>query len=55
MSILEQNPVTVRSDGAVYTFTITRPESLNALNPDVLQSIILELEKVDKIQIEVPL
>lgn len=49
MSIVQQNPVSASKDGSVYTLTITRPESLNALNPDVLQSIILELDKIDQI------
>ncbi len=44
--IIEENTVLVEHDGPISTITINRPESLNALNPDVLQGLILELGKI---------
>ena len=48
MSILEEPTVTLEILEQVATITVNRPENLNALNPDVLQGIILELEKLQK-------
>lgn len=45
-AILEENTVLVEHDGPIATITINRPESLNALNPDVLQGVILALGKI---------
>jgi enoyl-CoA hydratase len=42
----EENCVEVARSGAIHTITINRPESLNALNPDVLQSLLLEFEDI---------
>lgn len=42
----EESPLQVVHEGPIWTITIKRPESLNALNADVLQGIILELEKI---------
>ena len=44
--ILDENTVLVEHDGPISTITINRPESLNALNPDVLQGVILALGKI---------
>jgi enoyl-CoA hydratase len=44
--IIEENTVLVEQEGPVATVTINRPDSLNALNPDVLQGVILELGKL---------
>jgi len=40
------NCLEVARSGAVHSITINRPESLNALNPDVLQSLLLEFEDI---------
>lgn len=45
-TIFEENTLLIEQDGAVATITINRPESLNALNPDVLQGLILGLGKI---------
>lgn len=45
-TIFEENTLLVEQDGAVATITINRPESLNALNPDVLQGLILGFGKI---------
>jgi enoyl-CoA hydratase len=45
-AILEENTVLLEHDGPIATITINRPESLNALNPDVLQGVILALGKI---------
>ena len=42
----EQNCVEVSRNGAIHSITINRPDSLNALNPDVLQSLLLEFEDI---------
>lgn len=42
------NCLEVARSGAVHSITINRPESLNALNPDVLQSLLLEFEDIDR-------
>ena len=46
--IMEENTVLLSGDGQIRTLTINRPKSLNALNPDLLQSLILSLEKLSK-------
>ena len=46
VTLMEENTVLVERDGAVVTVTINRQESLNALNPDVLQGLILEFGKI---------
>jgi enoyl-CoA hydratase len=45
-ALYEESPVQVVQEGPIWTITIKRPESLNALNADVLQGLILELEKI---------
>jgi enoyl-CoA hydratase len=45
-ALFEESPVQAVQEGAVWTVTIKRPESLNALNADVLQGLILELERI---------
>jgi enoyl-CoA hydratase len=42
----EENCIEVSRSGAIHSITINRPESLNALNPDVLQSLLLEFEDI---------
>jgi enoyl-CoA hydratase len=42
----EENCVLSSRSGAVHTITINRPESLNALNPDVLQSLLNEFQAI---------
>jgi enoyl-CoA hydratase len=42
----EENCVLSSRSGAVHTVTINRPESLNALNPDVLQSLLNEFQGI---------
>ena len=46
VTLMEENTVLVERDGAIVTVTINRQESLNALNPDVLQGLILEFGKI---------
>lgn len=48
MAILDEDTVVVGGNESVRTLTINRPKSLNALNTDVLQGLILHLEKVLK-------
>lgn len=45
-ALYEESPLQVVQDGPIWTITIKRPESLNALNADVLQGLILELERI---------
>jgi len=47
MAIQEERSVLTAQNGPIFEITINRPESLNALNPDVLQSLIIELSKFD--------
>ncbi len=47
-SIIDERNVHAKRDSGVATITIHRPESLNALNPDVLQGIVLELTTLSK-------
>jgi enoyl-CoA hydratase len=42
----QENCLQINRTGTVHTITVNRPESLNALNPDVLQSLILEFEDI---------
>ncbi len=44
--IQEENTVQVQRHGAVRTVTLNRPERLNALNPDLLQGLLIELDKI---------
>ena len=46
VTLMEENTVLMERDGAIVTFTINRQESLNALNPDVLQGLIIEFGKI---------
>lgn len=46
MTHLEEDTVKIVSTGPVSEIVINRPKSLNALNADVLQGIILALEKL---------
>jgi len=46
MAIMETSTVQVEHTDEISTLTISRPESLNALNTDVLQGLILEVEKL---------
>jgi enoyl-CoA hydratase len=47
VTLLEESTVLVEQEGPLATITINRQESLNALNPDVLQGLILELGRLD--------
>jgi enoyl-CoA hydratase len=42
----EEQCIEVSRSGAIHSITINRPESLNALNPDVLQSLLLEFADI---------
>jgi len=46
MALIEQESVKCEFTGHRAHLTISRPESMNALNPDVLQSIILAFDKI---------
>jgi enoyl-CoA hydratase len=46
--MIEENCLNVAVNGAVCSLTVNRPESLNALNPDVLQSILLAFEDIGR-------
>lgn len=46
MNILEQSTVVLELEEKFAVITINRPENLNALNQDVLQGIVLALEKI---------
>lgn len=46
VTLLEESTVLVEQEGALATITINRQESLNALNPDVLQGLIIELGRL---------
>lgn len=48
MAIQDEEPLRVRHDGPIAELTINRPANLNALNPDMLQSIILAFETLSK-------
>lgn len=42
----EESSVLSSRSGAIHTVTINRPESLNALNPDVLQGLLNEFQAI---------
>ena len=48
MAIMEEESVKVALEQAVAEITINRPQALNALNADVLQGLILVLDKLEK-------
>lgn len=48
MAIIEEQTVAVAAEGAITELVINRPKTLNALNPDVLHSLILQVERVVK-------
>jgi enoyl-CoA hydratase len=48
VTIMEEKNVQLMRDGEIATIIIHRPESLNALNPDVLQGIVLELTTLSR-------
>lgn len=48
MDYMEEETVKITKEDAVSEIYINRPKNLNALNPDVLQSLILTLEKLKK-------
>lgn len=49
MAILNDEPVVMAHEGNIAELVINRTEYLNALNPDVLQSLILHIEKLSKL------
>ena len=48
MSIIENESVITDLSSPVARLTIARPENLNALTPDVLQSLIIAFDKISK-------
>jgi enoyl-CoA hydratase len=48
MTVHEHSSIQVAQAGPIWELTINRPESLNALNPDVLQGLIIELTKINR-------
>jgi len=48
MAIIEEKYVQLEQDGGIARITINRPESLNALNPDVLGSLITIFDRLVK-------
>jgi enoyl-CoA hydratase len=46
MTVHEENNIQIVQNEGIWELTIHRPESLNALNPDVLQGLALQLERV---------
>lgn len=42
----EENTIYVMRDGAIRTVVLNRPDRLNALNPDLLQGLVIELTKI---------
>lgn len=46
--MMEERNVQVSREDGTATITIHRPESLNALNPDVLQGIVIELSSLSR-------
>lgn len=46
MAIMEQESVRLSNEGIHSKIVINRPQNLNALNPDVLQGLILALDKL---------
>lgn len=49
MNILEESTVVLTIDQEIATITVNRPENLNALNPDVLQGLILALQRMQEV------
>lgn len=49
MNLLEESTVVLTIDQQIATITINRPENLNALNPDVLQGLILALQRMEEV------
>lgn len=47
-TIQEENTLLVTQHETIWEITINRPGSLNALNPDVLQGLILEFQKIGR-------
>jgi len=45
-ALQEENTIQVVRDGGVRRVILNRPERLNALNPDLLQGLIIELSKI---------
>jgi enoyl-CoA hydratase len=48
VTIMEEKNVEARREGGTAIILIHRPESLNALNPDVLQGLVLELTALSR-------
>jgi enoyl-CoA hydratase len=48
VTIMEEKNVQARREGGTAIILIHRPESLNALNPDVLQGLVLELTALSR-------
>ena len=48
MAIMEEQPVVVEEEGAVATVTVNRPGALNALNSDVLATLLTTFEDLRK-------
>jgi enoyl-CoA hydratase len=48
MNLIDEPTVVLNVSDKIATIIINRPENLNALNPDVLQGLILALEKITK-------
>lgn len=48
MALMEQKSVTMALNGSTALLTINRPESLNALNVDVLQGLMLIFDELSK-------
>lgn len=42
----DENTIQVQRDGAIRLVTLNRPDRLNALNPDLLQGLTIELTKI---------
>lgn len=42
----DENTIQVQRDGAIRIVTLNRPDRLNALNPDLLQGLTIELTKI---------
>lgn len=49
MTIQEENTLLVTQSDTVCEITVNRPSSLNALNPDVLQGLIIEFTKLERV------
>lgn len=48
MILMEEETVQVSVEGQIAVLFVNRPQNLNALNPDVLQSLILALGKLER-------